>query len=126
MIGKYYLGGRGIEANLDMAVKYFEEAAAHKNVLAMYALARFLEEGLDIYGADELPEEYIDRAFDLYTEAANAGNVDSMWSLLNFYAKGERYECRKLYEETLQRIIDCEYDDDDRQLAIKMLQDLTW
>ena len=77
--GLYWLGD-GIPDNSDEAAKWFQRAADKNNSSGMYDLARFYEVGRSV------PKD-LERARQLYQQAAALGNVEAQRRLQQLPAK---------------------------------------
>jgi localization factor PodJL len=80
-IGMRYSEGRGVPANLELAVQWFERAAAKGLAPAMYRLGSLYEKGQGV-------KKDIEKARQFYISGAEKGNAKAIHNLAVLYAEG--------------------------------------
>jgi localization factor PodJL len=80
-IGMRYSEGRGVPANLETAVQWFERAAAKGLAPAMYRLGSLYEKGTGV-------KKDLEKARQLYIAGADKGNAKAVHNLAVLYAEG--------------------------------------
>jgi localization factor PodJL len=80
-IGVRYSEGRGVPANLELAVQWFDRAAKQGLAPALYRLGSLYEKGLGV-------KKDLDRARQLYVQGADKGNAKAVHNLAVLYAEG--------------------------------------
>ena len=80
-IGMRYSEGRGVPANLEIAVQWFERAAAKGLAPAMYRLGSLYEKGTGV-------KKDLEKARQLYIAGADKGNAKAVHNLAVLYAEG--------------------------------------
>ena len=80
-IGMRYSEGRGVAANLELAVQWFERAAAKGLAPAMYRLGSLYEKGQGV-------KKDLEKARQLYIAGADKGNAKAVHNLAVLYAEG--------------------------------------
>ena len=80
-IGVRFTEGRGVAANLELAVQWFERAAKQGLAPALYRLGSLHEKGLGV-------KKDLDKARQLYLLAADKGNANAVHNLAVLYAEG--------------------------------------
>ena len=76
-----YSEGRGVAANLEIAVQWFERAAAKGLAPAMYRLGSLYEKGQGV-------KKDLEKARQLYIAGADKGNAKAVHNLAVLYAEG--------------------------------------
>ena len=76
-----YSEGRGVPANLEIAVQWFERAAAKGLAPAMYRLGSLYEKGQGV-------KKDLEKARQLYIAGADKGNAKAVHNLAVLYAEG--------------------------------------
>jgi localization factor PodJL len=80
-IGMRYSEGRGVPANLELAVQWFERAADKGLAPALYRLGSLYEKGLGV-------KKDLEKARQLYITGADKGNAKAIHNLAVLYAEG--------------------------------------
>src|SRR5207244_9382400 len=80
-IGVRYAEGRGVPANLELAVHWLDRAAKQGLAPALYRLGSLYEKGQGV-------KKDLDRARQLYLVGANKGNAKAIHNLAVLYAEG--------------------------------------
>jgi localization factor PodJL len=80
-IGMRYSEGRGVPANLETAVQWFERAANKGLAPAMYRLGSLYEKGTGV-------KKDLEKARQLYIAGADKGNAKAVHNLAVLYAEG--------------------------------------
>ena len=80
-IGVRYSEGRGVPANLELAVLWFDRAAKQGLAPALYRLGSLYEKGLGV-------KKDLDKARQLYLSGADKGNAKAVHNLAVMYAEG--------------------------------------
>jgi localization factor PodJL len=80
-IGLRYSEGRGVPANLELAVQWFDRAAKQGLAPALYRLGSLYEKGLGV-------KKDLDKARQLYLAGADKGNAKAVHNLAVLYAEG--------------------------------------
>jgi len=80
-IGVRYSEGRGVPANLELAVQWFDRAAKQGLAPALYRLGSLYEKGLGV-------KKDLDKARQLYLAGADKGNAKAVHNLAVLYAEG--------------------------------------
>ena len=80
-IGMRYSEGRGVPANLELAVQWFERAAAKGLAPAMYRLGSLYEKGQGV-------KKDVEKARQFYIAGADKGNAKAIHNLAVLYAEG--------------------------------------
>jgi len=80
-IGIRYSEGRGVPANLEVAVQWFERAAGKGLAPAMYRLGSLYEKGLGV-------KKDLEKARQFYLAGADKGNAKAVHNLAVLYAEG--------------------------------------
>jgi localization factor PodJL len=80
-VGVRYSEGRGVPANLELAVQWFDRAARQGLAPALYRLGSLYEKGLGV-------KKDLDKARQLYLAGADKGNAKAVHNLAVLYAEG--------------------------------------
>ena len=80
-IGNRYMEGRGVQADLAEAAKWYEQSATKGFAPALYRMGNFNEKGLG------MPRN-LTKAIDWYQQAAKQGNASAMHNLAVLFASG--------------------------------------
>jgi localization factor PodJL len=80
-IGLRYAEGKGVPANLELAVHWFERAAQRGVAPALYRLGSLYEKGQGV-------KKDLNKARTLYLQAADKGNAKAIHNLAVLYAEG--------------------------------------
>ncbi|MEA2928833.1 MAG: localization factor PodJL, partial [Hyphomicrobiales bacterium] len=80
-IGLRYSEGKGVPANLELAVHWFERAAQQGIAPALYRLGSLYEKGQGV-------KKDLNKARTLYLQAADKGNAKAIHNLAVLYAEG--------------------------------------
>lgn len=84
-LGKLYYFGRGVEKDIDKAIKYYTMAADMDNAKALNNLG-------SIYDAGKYVPRDRQKAYELYKRGAELGSTFAMWNLGIYYRDGKVVE----------------------------------